>query len=39
MYERTAILGGELSFSTEEGEGTLVRLEVPLPKALIRRPL
>jgi signal transduction histidine kinase len=30
MYERMAILGGELSFSAEEGEGVSIRMEIPL---------
>jgi signal transduction histidine kinase len=30
MYERTAILGGELDFISAPGEGTMVRIVVPL---------
>jgi signal transduction histidine kinase len=30
MYERAAILGGSLNFLSAPGEGTMVRLEVPL---------
>jgi signal transduction histidine kinase len=30
MYERIAILGGVLSFISEEREGTMVKIEVPL---------
>ncbi|MDR1908842.1 MAG: sensor histidine kinase [Spirochaetaceae bacterium] len=30
MYERIAILGGRLSFISEEGEGTMVKIEAPL---------
>jgi signal transduction histidine kinase len=30
MYERIAILGGSLSFISEEGEGTMVKIEAPL---------
>jgi signal transduction histidine kinase len=32
MYERIAILGGELSFLTMPGEGAMVRIEIPLPE-------
>jgi signal transduction histidine kinase len=30
MYERISILGGVLSFTSEEGEGTMVKIEAPL---------
>jgi signal transduction histidine kinase len=30
MYERITILGGVLSFVSEEGEGTMVKIEAPL---------
>ncbi|GHV74416.1 hypothetical protein AGMMS49940_17180 [Spirochaetia bacterium] len=30
MYERITILGGKLSFISEEGEGTMVKIEAPL---------
>jgi signal transduction histidine kinase len=30
MFERIEILGGELSFISEEGEGTMVKIEAPL---------
>jgi signal transduction histidine kinase len=38
MYERTAILGGELSFFAEEGEGVSMHLEIPLGPQPGRRP-
>jgi signal transduction histidine kinase len=30
MYERIAILGGALSFISERGEGTMVKIDAPL---------
>jgi signal transduction histidine kinase len=32
MYERAAILGGGLSFISEEGRGLTVRIEIPLER-------
>jgi signal transduction histidine kinase len=35
MYERIAILEGSLSFISEEGEGTMVKIEAPLQTLMV----
>jgi signal transduction histidine kinase len=35
MYNRTAILGGKLSFESEKGAGVMVRIELPLQGLIV----